>query len=133
MRQSNKCWYCLTQAIRRDFACMQKNRMNLHDIMETCACAWHVRMCCGSIFKFNYFSTFFWGGGRRGGTLSLDLTPPVFFFILHSPGLEQQTSDFEVYLHTTAPHKQSFAHICWSNKLFVPDSPFPKLNCIEKK
>ena len=33
-------------------------------------------------------------------TLSLDLTPQFFFFIiLHSPGFELQTSDFEVHLH----------------------------------
>ena len=33
-------------------------------------------------------------------TLSLDLAPPpIFFYFLHSPGLELQTSDFEVHLH----------------------------------
>ena len=35
-------------------------------------------------------------------TLTLDLAPPVFFFLLlllHSPGFELQTSDFEVHLH----------------------------------
>ena len=32
-------------------------------------------------------------------TLSLDLTPQFFFTILHSPGFELQTSDFEVHLH----------------------------------
>ena len=31
-------------------------------------------------------------------TLSLDRAPP-FCFILHSPGFELQTSDFEVHLH----------------------------------
>ena len=34
--------------------------------------------------------------------------PSCFFLILHSPGFEQQTSDFEVYFHTTTPHKQSY-------------------------
>ena len=35
-------------------------------------------------------------------TLSLDLAPPPQFFLLlllHSPGFELQTSDFEVHLH----------------------------------
>ena len=32
-------------------------------------------------------------------TLSLDLTSQFFLIILHSPGFELQTSDFEVHLH----------------------------------
>ena len=61
-----------------------------------------------------------------------------FFFILHSPGFEQQTSDFEVYLHTTTPHKQSL-QVCsylliW--QVIGPRLTLPlwhKLNWFEKK
>ena len=62
-------------------------------------------------------------------TLSLDLAPPVFFIIIialtwiWTPNLWLWSPSSSPLCHTS--NRCKFAHICWSNKLLVPDSPFP--------
>ena len=65
-------------------------------------------------------------------TLSLDLALPrqfFYYFFLRSPGFELQTSDFEVHLHlhyaTQAIVANLLIFVALTNKLLVPDSPFP--------
>ena len=103
-------------------------------------------------FIFNYFSTFFFWGGGWGGCFSKRIThttspipisipnpnlpnpnpisrpnPSCFFLFCTHLDLNNRPltlkSIFIPLCHTS--NRCKFAHICWSNKLLVPDSPFP--------
>ena len=70
-------------------------------------------------------------------TLSLDLAPS-FFVILHSPGFELQTSDFEVHLHLHYATQAIVANLLifvglisyWSQ---THPSPLTQINLVRKK